>query len=455
MVRPKLLRCVMGLGLFCGTALYSHASLAQDAGVLRSTLNDVTDDSAGIDGASLPSPPPPIFSTSADEQRPRKLRPKDLDPYAPLGISDGAFTVLPSLEIGIETHSNVRLATTAPQRDAGLLLKPTLGFASNWSRHSLSGNVTGQWLRYGTVDDLSGFTGSAAVDLKLDVRRNIQAEFKANLAVTQTGPGSSSLPASAISSRTENTSIFSASLARDLGRAIVTSKIALARTTYGDVALSGGGTETNSDLNYYESSVSLRGSLGSYGSRLKPFAELTYAPRTHDQAFDRNGLARNSQGGSVALGVTLDDGPIWTGEMALTGNYRQYADLSLGGIFAVGFNGNLTWAPTPLDKATLRASLSQNETSNVELAATNEWIAELDVSHSVADNFQLMAGAALDLSDTGKGFEKTANVHGGFEYSLNREVATRLTVQQAWRVDGLGTGGYSDQSLIASLILRR
>lgn len=453
MVGPRSLRCVVWVALFCGTALGTHASWAQEASDLHSTITDVTDDTAGTGDEALP--PPPIFSSAADEQLPRKPRPKVADPYAPIGISDGPITILPSLEIGAEAHSNVRLATTSPQGDVGLLLKPSLGFASNWSRHSLTGNVTGQWLRYGTVDDLSGFTGSANVDLKLDVRREIQAEFKADMAITQTGLGTSSLPSTAISSRTDHTSDFSASLADDVGGAVITGKLALARHTFGDVALSGGGVETNSDLNYYEPSLSLRGSLGSKGSRLMPFAEITYAPRSHDEVLDRNGLARDSQGGSVSLGLTLDDGPIWTGEMAVTGNYRHYADPSLGGIFAVGLNGNLIWSPTPLDKAILTASLTQDETSTIGLAATNTWVAGLDVSHALADNFQLLAGASLALADTGNGIEKTATLKGGFEYAFNPDVATRLTAQQVWHVDGPGTGGYSDQSLIASLILRR
>ncbi len=455
MVRPRSLRCVVWLALFCGTALGTHASWADDVSDLRSSITDPTDDTAAADDEALPPPPPPIFGSASDAQPTRKPNPQTTDPYAPLGISDGAFTLLPSLEIGIEAHSNVRLTTTAPQSDAALRLKPTLAFASNWSRHSLTGNVTGQWLRYGTVDDLSSFTGSADVDFKLDVHSDIQAEFKADTAITQTGLGTSSLPATAISSRTDYTSNFSASLAKDLGGAVVTTTVALARNTYGDVALSGGGVETNSDLNYYEPSLSLRGSLGSYGSRLKPFAEITYAPRTHDQALDRNGLARDSQGGAVSLGVTLDDGPIWVGEMAVTGDYRHYADASLGGIFAVGLNGSLTWSPTPLDKATFRASLSQGETSTIGLAATNDWLTGIDVSHALADNVLALAGAALEFSDAGNGIEKTATLNAGFEYELNRDVATRLTGQQVWHVDGPGTGGYSDQSLIASLILRR
>lgn len=455
MARSGSLRCVALLALFCGTAIGTHASWAQEAANPSNTPTGISDSDGATGDDPLPSPPPQFFSSEADEQSPRKSKAKVLDPYAPLGIKDGAFTLFPSFEIGVEAHSNVRLAASAPQRDVALRLKPSLGFASDWSRHSLSGNVSAQWLRYGDDDDLSTMTGNANIDFRLDVRHDIVADFKADTAITETGLGTSSLPSTAISPRTDESSHVSASLAIDGGGAAVTSTIGLARNTYGDVALSGGGSENNSDLNYYEPSLSLRGSLGGRGSRLMPFAEITYAPRFHDQTFDRNGIARNSQGGALSLGLTLDDGPIWTGEMAVTGQYRNYADPSLGGIFGVGLNGNLTWSPTPLDKATLTASLTQAETSTAGLAATNTWAFGLDISHSVFDNFQLLASAALTLADNGSGIEKTAALDGGFEYALNPDIATRLILQQTWHVDGPATAGYSDQSLIASLILRR
>ena len=455
MPRSRSLRCVFVLALFCGTAISTSASWAQEATDLQGTLNDVGADNTMPGDEALPPPPPPIFSTAVDEPIVAKAKAKDLNPYAPLGVRAGAFILLPTLEIGTEIHTNACHCQIPKQTDVGLRFKPSLGFASDWSRHSLSGNVTAEWLHYGTDDTLSTMTGSANIDFRLDIRRTMQAEFKADTAITQTGLGTSATPATAVSGRTDHVTDFSASLANDLGGAVVTGTVALARNTYGDVALSGGGVESNADLNYYQPSLSLRGSLGAKGAQLMPFAEVTYAPRTHDQTLDRNGINRNSQGGSLSVGLTLDDGPIWTGEMAVTGNYRNYADPSLGAIAALGLNGNLVWSPTPLDKATLTASLTQAETSTVGLAATNTWAAGLDFSHSLADNIQLLAGAGLTVADTGSGFEKTATVRGGFEYALNRDVATRVTAQKVWYVDGPGTGGYTDESLIASIILRR
>ena len=377
-----------GLGLVA--LLLSSTSLrAQEALPLRSTLDDtiITEDAPPAVSAFPPDVPDVVL------RRKRAV----LDPYAPTGISDGAFTILPSLEIGTEAHSNVRQSATAHQFDVALFLKPSVSFASNWSRHSLSGNVSAEWLGHAMTPDLNSMTGSANVDLRLDIHHDLQADVRASYAVTETGLGASQIPATAATPRTDQSANFSTSLARDLGGLIVTSKVVLTRNTYGDVALVGGGTQINSDLNYTEPSLSLRGSLGGKGSRLLPFAEVRYAPRFHDTAVDRNGVARNSQGGGVAVGVTLDDGPFWTGEMAATADYRHYAAASLGDAFALGFVGNLTWAPTPLDKATLTTSLSQDETSTAGQAVSTSWAAGLEVSHALRDNFQLLAGAGLRM----------------------------------------------------------
>jgi hypothetical protein len=56
---------------------------------------------------------------------------------------------------------------------------------------------------------------------------------------------------------------------------------------------------------------------------LKPFVELTYAPRFHDEKLDRNGLRRNSQGLTASVGVALDHGPIWSGDAALVYSVRN------------------------------------------------------------------------------------------------------------------------------------
>ena len=78
----------------------------------------------------------------------------------------------------------------------------------------------------------------------------------------------------------------------------------------------GGGIENNADRAYVEPSLSLRDTWGSPAARLKPYVELTYDPRIHDTPVDRNGQKRNSQGVGAALGVTLQDGPIWTGDFS-------------------------------------------------------------------------------------------------------------------------------------------
>ena len=458
MAGSRALRCVVWAALMSGAVFNASKSWAE-VPELHTAVDDAMADDPGSAEDALPPPPPPVFMTTTDVENAVKRQRKISDPYAPTGITGGPFTLLPSLEIGMEAHSNVRLSPTAPQGDLGLRLKPSLGFASNWSRHSLTGNVTATWLRYGTANDLSSLTGSAKIDFRLDIRRDTEAEFKADTAITETGLGTSALPGTAIAPRTDHSSNFSASLAHDLGGAVVTGKIALARNSYGDVALAGGGVQSNADLNYVEPALALRGSLGQKGSPLTPFAEIDYTPRFHDTLVDRNGLARNSQGGAISVGVTLDDGPIWSGEMAVTGDYRHYADASLGDAFGLGLNGNLIWSPTELDKATLTASFSQGETATAGLPALNSWVAGIELSHALRDNFQLLAGASLGLTTNNSapaaGLDRTITLNEGFEYAFNPDLASRLTLQQTWYSPATGLAGYSDQSLIASLIVRR
>ena len=94
---------------------------------------------------------------------------------------------------------------------------------------------------------------------------------------------------------------------------------------------------------------------------LKPFVELTYAPRFHDEKFDRNGLRRNSHGLTASVGVALDHGPIWSGEAALVYAVRDYEDSALATNEAIGINGNLTWSPTDLTSVVMTLATTLNE----------------------------------------------------------------------------------------------
>ena len=251
------------------------------------------------------------------------------DLNAARGLRHGGITFYPSLEAGTLYTSNVSRAAANAHSDVGLYLKPAMRFESDWIRHSWQGGASGDLTAYLENGDLNTAQADASSKFRLDIRHTTRAEFEASYARNQTGSENTEVPDTAVGNRTDHALVANAAIIHDFGPLEGRAKMGLERQIYEDVELSGGGEENNSDRDNYTPSLSLRLSYIDPPA-LKPFVELTYAPRFHDEKFDRNGLRRNSDGLTASVGVVLDRGPIWSGEAALVYAVRDYEDSGLG-----------------------------------------------------------------------------------------------------------------------------
>lgn len=392
---------------------------------------------------ALPDEPP-------SRKAPRRVA--DLDKVT--GYDDGAFQLKPSLEIGTVVTNNVNLSTTNRQSDVGLSLKPSLAFQSEWPRHNWRGNINAEWLNYLATPGANTLTGSAETQFRLDIRHTTFAEFAANAYVTSTSAGSSEVPNGAVGGRQDWTAGTSAALNHDFGPLQGQVKFGVKRQAYGNVSLSAGGTEINADRNYIEPLFSLRASWGSTAARLKPYVELTYDPRFHDQTVDRNGQKRNSQGVGAAFGVVLQDGPIWTGDFSANFIARSYDDPALKTAMAVGLTGSLTWSPTPLWNVVASSGVGLAESELAGVSATPTWTAGLNASYAVRDNVTLHSGGTATFSNTGSGIDTTLIASAGANWQLNPYLSLSGTLQSTWFNAATAGANYDEQRATVSMVVR-
>jgi hypothetical protein len=218
--------------------------------------------------------------------------------------------------------------------------------------------------------------------------------------------------------------------------------------------LSGGGTEDNSDRNNYTPSATLRLSYIDLPT-LKPFAEFTYEPRFHDEKLDRNGLRRDSQGLAASVGVTLDRGPIWSGEAALVYALRDYEDSALTTIDAFGVDGNLTWRPTDLTSVLMTAATTLNESSSATSSGTKTWSGRIDVTHELRENLKLLGGLGLALDKVSSGTDKTLTSNLSVEWQLDLNLAWTAGYDGTWFWAASSSDNYDDQRLMTGIVFRR
>ncbi|MDE2447056.1 MAG: outer membrane beta-barrel protein [Alphaproteobacteria bacterium] len=413
----------------------------------------VSDDVAASTAVAVPAP----VVVEDVSTSPRKIKKALADPYAPTGLDTGGLRLYPTLEVGGVFTSNVTQANTGGKSDFGLRLKPGLRFESDWSRHSWTGQASADILRYMSNPSLSTLTGSADTTFRLDIRRTTRADFTANFVANETGLGDTSLPGTAIEPRRDKSFGASVDLVHDFGGLEGAVKLALARSVYDDVRLSGGGTENNSDRAYIEPSLTLRATLGYSDARLRPYAEVAYAPRTHDLSVDRNGNRRDSQGFSGALGVNLNDGPIWQGDVALTYLVRNYADAGLQAASALGLRGRLGWSPTELLKFEATSGVDLGETAVAGIGGTKTWSAGLSATYGLWNNLEAKAGLGVALSNTGSAVTSTTTATAGLDWKMNPNMSAGILYQGTWFGDGTaaGTANYDEQRVMTRVVFKR
>jgi hypothetical protein len=395
------------------------------------------------------------LAQEAVEEPPLRRKTIIADPYAPKGIDTNGLQLFPSLEIGAVVTSNVKGSSTDKKADIGFRLKPTLRFASDWTRHSWTGSATGDFIRYAKESDFSTLSGSLDTAFRLDIRRTTRADLAASYAVTETGTSDSQVPNSAKGPRRNHNFNAAAGLTHDFGGLEGSVKTALARALFEDVELNGGGKEDNKDRNYWAPSVTLRAGLTDPGSAFNPYAEISYEPRFHDQTKDRNGLKRDSQGLALSAGVVLNRGPIWDGDIALTYLVRSYADASLETTQALGATGRIIWRPTELTTIDATSSVALDETATAGISASRSWANTFNVTYALRENINLSAGAGFTVQDTGTQYDKSTTAKLGLDWKLNPNMTAGITYQGLWFNSGTAGNDYDDQRVLTSIVLQR
>jgi hypothetical protein len=413
-------------------------------------------DAPSLDEISASSVKPFDSEQMQEPVAPRK-RKVAADLFAPIGIHTGGFSFYPSLDIGSVATSNVAQSNLNRKTDFGLRLKPSIRFESDWSRHSWTGAATAEMMRYLQNPDLSTLTGSVSTNFRLDIRHTTRSDFAASFSASETGLGDTSVPAAAAEQRRDQNFGLSADIVHDFGGLEGSVRAAVNRSNFSDVALTGGGKENNADRNYIEPSLTLRASLGDVGARLKPYAEIAYAPRLHDQSIDRNGQRRDSQGLTGTIGVTLNDGPIWEGDIALAYLVRGYADPNLATASALGLRGRMGWSPMPLLKIEGVTGIDLAETTTPNLGSTRNWNVGINVTYALRENINLLAGVGLTRSDIGTATTTNKSASAGLEWTFNPNMSAAVIYQGTWFDDGTASasGNYDEQRLTTSIVFKK
>jgi hypothetical protein len=330
----------------------------------------------------------------------------------------------PSLEVGSVVSSNADRARGGDGADVGLRLAPSVELQSNWSRHALRAQIDAELIYFLGNDDIATTDVSAASDLRIDVRRDTRADLTASYDLQGNRFETSA---------TDETLAGGIALAHDMGGLEVRGAFEARQKNF----------ESGSD--YLETRGSLRGTFFPAG-QFRPFIELGYAPRFHDND------ALDSEGWDIAAGVAFDRTPFLTGEIAARWLKRSYDDSDIGTVDALGLSGQLAWTPTDLTRITVGAGLDIDDDAG---GASRTWSAELRAEHEVNDYYSVFAGLDAEVDDGTSGTDYAIGSDLGMRWTFNRYMGVVLAYQNEFSFGGQPSDDFSDHRLIASLLLTR
>jgi hypothetical protein len=319
------------------------------------------------------TPLPPAMAGTVDGQPPRKRLKIDDDPFGAVGDYVGSFLVKSAVELrgGYETNPG-RLPQ--PVGAPFWVVAPEFLAVSDWERHALVADLRGSFTGYGNslppiVDgavspsptnvNRPDFTGH--IDGRLDVTEDTRITSEVRLRVATDNPGSPNIQAGLASYPIYTTLGGTFGIDQNFNRLQISAGGTVDRTVYQDSTLTDGTTSTNDDRNFNQ-----YGGIGRVSYELtpamKPFAEIEGDTRVHDLPVDRNGYARDSNGGYARAGTSFEFSRLLTGEISVGFAERSYVDPRLDRLQGLLTAASLTWTATPLTTAKFYSTTSIDET---------------------------------------------------------------------------------------------
>jgi hypothetical protein len=418
-------------------------------------LRPGVDDNFGIDEPIAPQPTLPTLTLPEEKPPPAKKRRVVEEPYAPQGIGTGGLRVYPVLRLGGIFSDNVSRTNSNRESDVGLRLRPAVRIESDWIRHSFDAAASGDFIAYSKQPDFDTATGDIEVNSRIDVRHGTTINAEAFYDATQVDDSESDIVDDFVGLRTDQDFGGAVSWSQGLGRFQTKLRAGITRSVFGEEELADGTVDDNEDRNYVAPRVSLRGSYG-VSAVLRPFVEVAYNPRFHDEKTDRNGIERDSQGYEAIAGFTFSADPVWSVELGVTYQRRDFEDASLDAIDAVGLIGDIIWRPNELTTVALSADTSIGETDSVSSGGTRNYTLDLDVTHDLRENISLLAGLGID-------YDEFLNGPDDVRYSGNLGITYRFNPWLAWTASydlihfdsGLPGNDYTENRFTAGIELRR
>jgi hypothetical protein len=311
---------------------------------------------------------------------PRRPPPAAGDPFEPVGVRVGSFTLRPAIEVTRGFDSNPARVTNGTG-SAFTEVSPALQLRSLWSRHSFGADLRSTYTSYDSIPSLDRPLVDGRTFSRIDLSRDTQIDSESRVFLSTDNPGSPNLQADLAKLPIYISYGSTIGLTQRFNRLELSLKGSLDNTRYQDSKLTDGTTASNRDRDYTQYGGRARASYELMPG-VKPFVEFGADVRRHELQIDRNGLQRDSRSTTPTVGTSFELARRLTGEVSVGYETRRYDDPTLQELRGVVADASLVWIVSGLTTATFTARSRAEESIVAGVSGALRRDAGLQVDHA-------------------------------------------------------------------------
>jgi hypothetical protein len=348
--------------------------------------------------------------------------------YDPLPIREGAFTILPRLDVGVESNDNVYASETDVRGDTVATVDPRIDLASNWSRNALQGFVRSSTRAYARYASNTTTDWQADINGRVDLGRSSQLTGGVDTGyLTEPRYATNTAQAAKTPVRYDQTDAFVEDQ-NVFDRVLISSRVDFQYLGYSNAENDAGLLIVQNDRNHAALTYSGK-AVYAFSPALSVFLSGAYNQHRYDFLPPVVSLNRNSDGDQLALGAHFDLFRLMRGDIQFGYLNQKFADPRLSTISGLSALGKLEYFLTPLTTLTLTGSRGVQDAAIDGSPAYLAQVLGLQADHELLRNLILTAKGSYE-DDTYDGIDRHDRLllaSLAAVYRMNRLVALTLT----------------------------
>ena len=409
-----------------------------------------------VASAQISVPTPTESESNFLRDRNTSVTERALSDYTPPGIRAGVFRVSPSLNLASEWNDNIYYTDQNKESDRSWRVNPGILVQSDWSRHSLGFNASGDFTRYDDFKSENTDNYTVGANGQLDISRQTNATLAASTSKRTEGRGSANAISTAASPPEYTVDSVTAGLNHEFNRLKVAGRYDWRKYNYKDIDLVGGGVADQTARDYKQQVFTGRADYA-----LSPATAVfgSVALTSKDYRTITGGQPpRSSDGSTILVGANFDITNLIRGEFAIGYANQNFDNSTYKDLNGVAVRGLVEWFPSQLMTVTFTANHALEDAAAVGVGGYDTSDFGLRADYELRRNWLLNAHGDVgkDNFQGGSRTDKRSGAGFGATYLMNRRVGLALDYDYAKR-DSRGSqaaSSYAANKLTAALVLK-